>query len=428
MKKQIVILSILALLMMVMTPAAFAQEERSGTIVTIAHDEVIDDDLYVTADSVLIDGTITGDLITFSSQTTINGTVEGDVLAIGQYLTVNGEVGGSVRAVNMITTLNPTAHLGKDLFVSGYGLNTEAGSVVEGDVRFFGGQGTLNGDVGGNVIVSGGGVTINGSVDGDVTTNVGAETNAPPMDFMQFIPGAPAMPPMTGGVQFGDGAEVAGDINITAPETANLDAVRARFPNANVETTAVTQAEPENPWIHLITRLVSLLLVGALVAWFKPDSVAELSGFIQSKPLPSLGWGALVYFLFPIFMLLLGGAFLLLGGFFGLLSLDLIRNGIFLVGLMAAVVIMVVFVLILTFVTKIAAGYLVGRWIFNKTKPALNEKVIWPVLLGLVIVAVLISLPYLGSLLNLLIAVFGLGAAIVMWRTPKYPVEKEAAA
>ena len=284
MKKRLFIFATLGLLILLLVPAALAQEERSGAVVTVAHDEVIDDDLYASGESVLIDGTITGDLISFSSNTTINGTVEGDVLAMGQTLTINGEVGGSVRSAGMLTTLNPTAHVGKDLFVAGYGLNTAEGSMVEGDIRFFGGQGTLDGDVGGDVIVAGAGVTINGNVAGDVETNVAAESGAPPFDFTQFMPPeAQGVPMIIGGIQIGENAQIDGQVIVTAPENANLAPIRERFPDASITETAVTTAPARNPWLSALARMISLLLVRALVAFFKPDFVAEPSGFFQTK-------------------------------------------------------------------------------------------------------------------------------------------------
>ncbi len=414
------------IILLLIVPGVIAQEERSDEVVTVNHDEVIDDDLYASGESVIIDGVITGDLISFSSQTTINGTVEGDVLAMGQYLTVNGEVGGSVRTAGMVTTLNPTAHVGKDLFVAGYGLNTAENSLVEGDIRFYGGQGTLNGDVGGDVIVAGAGVAINGDVGGDIQTNVGAETGSTSFDYTQFMPPEMSdMPMITGGIRIGDEAQIGGQVSVTVPENADLTSLRNRFPDAIIEETAVTQSPAQNPWLSALTRLISLLLVGALVAGVRPSFVSEIAGFLEEKPVPSLGWGILVYFLFPIVVFLLFGAFLLLGGFFGLLTLDLIRNAIYLVGIMVLVVLLIGMILIMLFLTKIVVGYLIGRFVFNKIKPELNDKAIWSVLLGIVIVVIFISIPYVGWLLNFLVMLFGLGALVVMWRTPKYPIEKE---
>jgi hypothetical protein len=425
MKKRLVSIGLLALLVLIIAPAALAQEERSGSVVIVEAAETIDDDLYASGELVVIDGRITGDLIVTASQTTINGVVEGDVLAVGQYLTVNGEVGGSVRSLGMTTSINSSAAVGKDVFVAGYSLYTAEGSVIEGDVRFFGGQGTLNGDVGGDVIVSGAGVTVNGSVGGDVKTEVGAETGTTPMpDFSQMIPGAPALPPITGGLQIGEGAEIAGQVQVTAPETVNLDAVRQRFPEAMITQTAVTVAPPANPWATALTRLISVLLVGVAFAWFRPAYVAELSDYLRTKPLPSAGWGALVYFLFPLFIVFLAGVFLLLALFFGLLSLDLIRNILFMTGFVVIAVILMTLILILLFLTKIIVGYVIGHFIISKIKSEWNEHTILPVLLGLVLVMLLISIPYLGALLNWIIAIVGLGALVVMQRTPKEPVEK----
>ena len=63
---------------------AWAVETRSGDSVVIGPDEVVDDDLYVTANNVVIDGTIRGDLVAFGQSITVDGTVEGDLIAAGR--------------------------------------------------------------------------------------------------------------------------------------------------------------------------------------------------------------------------------------------------------------------------------------------------------------------------------------------------------
>ncbi|PID87111.1 MAG: hypothetical protein CSA11_03240 [Chloroflexi bacterium] len=428
MMKKFLYLILAAVLLCLMVPGVLAQEERSDTVVTVAHDEVIDDDLYVSGESVIVDGVITGDLISAATQTTINGTVEGDVLAMERYLIINGDVGGSVRTTGMMTTVSAKAHIGKDLFFVGYGLNVAEGSLIEGDVRFYGGQGLLHGDVGGDVIMSGAGVVIDGDVGGDVKANVGAEVGSSAFDYTQFLPPDMSDIPMViGGIQIGDEARISGQVSVTAPENANLAPIRDRFSDATIVETAVTESPAQNPWLKALTRLISLLLVGALVAGVKPVFVSEVTGFLEEKPIPSFGWGILVYFLFPLFLFLLLGAFLLLGKFFGLLSLDLLQNGIFLIGILVLVVLLIGMMLIMLFLTKIVAGCLIGRFIFRKIKPELNDKAIWPVLLGLVIVGLLISIPFIGWLFNMLLMLSGLGALIVMWRTLKYPAKQEAA-
>src|SRR5687768_4284776 len=86
----IILALLLALVGLFAAAPARAADTRGGDQVVIGRDEVIDDDLYVAANTVTIDGTVKGDLVAFASQITINGTVMGDVLAAGQGVIING--------------------------------------------------------------------------------------------------------------------------------------------------------------------------------------------------------------------------------------------------------------------------------------------------------------------------------------------------
>jgi len=78
------VFSLLAILVLTFTRPASAFDGRSGENIVIKSDEVIDDDLYVTAGTFVLDGTVNGDLIVVGQTLTINGKVDGDVMAAGQ--------------------------------------------------------------------------------------------------------------------------------------------------------------------------------------------------------------------------------------------------------------------------------------------------------------------------------------------------------
>jgi hypothetical protein len=58
---------------------AHAADIRTGERVVIAADEVIDDDLIVSAQFVEVNGTVTGDVVATGTVVVINGAVEGSV-------------------------------------------------------------------------------------------------------------------------------------------------------------------------------------------------------------------------------------------------------------------------------------------------------------------------------------------------------------
>jgi len=78
-------------------------------------------------------------------------------------------------------------------------------------------------------------------------------------------------------------------------------------------------------------------------------------------------------------------------------------------------------------VTKIIVGTTIGRAIFNKTNPELSEHKFWPMILGVVIVALvvglfrfpLVPLGFFGWLLNFAVVLFGLGA-LWLWGRERF--------
>ena len=97
-------------------------EVRQGNEVLIAKDEVIDDDLYVFAQKVTVNGTIKGDLIVFGRQININGSVDGDLIAAAQQVLVNGKVSDDARIAGQVLTLQDGADIGDDLIAASYSL------------------------------------------------------------------------------------------------------------------------------------------------------------------------------------------------------------------------------------------------------------------------------------------------------------------
>ncbi len=71
--KFISIFSLITLLALTFATPAYAFDGRSGENVVIKANEVIEDDLYVTANNFVLNGTVKGDLIVFGATITING-------------------------------------------------------------------------------------------------------------------------------------------------------------------------------------------------------------------------------------------------------------------------------------------------------------------------------------------------------------------
>src|SRR5689334_6029260 len=91
----------LLLALLLARPAVAAQLE-SGEVYHLAAGQVVDDDLYVAAREIVIDGTVNGDLIAAGQTVQVNGSVTGDALLAGAQITIGGSVGDDARVAGAV--------------------------------------------------------------------------------------------------------------------------------------------------------------------------------------------------------------------------------------------------------------------------------------------------------------------------------------
>jgi len=92
-----------------------------------------------------------------------------------------------------------------------------------------------------------------------------------------------------------------------------------------------------------------------------------------------------------------------------LVTLGNLGGALIWIGAAIVVFFSVAFGLAVTYVSKIVVGYWGGRLLLKSIKPEWAEKPIWPMLVGVLIVALLLSIPYLGRVFWLVFTFFGLG-------------------
>ncbi len=425
--KFLTVFALVALLALVLASPAQAFDGRSGDKVVIASDEVVNDDLYVTAEQFTLDGTVKGDVIAIGRIITINGTVEGDVMAAGQAIVVNGTITGAIRMAGSVLLLGEKASVEGDIIGAGYSFEVQEGSVVGQDIVFAGGQILLAGDVSRNMQVATGSFELRGNVGGNVKAEVG-ESGAgyvgPPPGM--FMPQSPVpVPSVKPGLTIDPSAKIEGDLEYTQASelafpagviagkiTRNEPAISEAAPR--VETTN----EKVSKWaVDLLRTSVTLILIGLFLLWLFPAFVYGLSAKLQLKFWPSLGWGAVAYAGF-FFALLLTIVVMIFGGLlFGALTLGGLLGTVMWLGILALFALILGFVLVTSFVAKIVFGQTIGKWILVRANSPLAEHRIWPMVIGVVItvtVIALLSFPlipgFLGGLLNFAVVLFGLGA------------------
>jgi cytoskeletal protein CcmA (bactofilin family) len=398
---------------------AMAFDGIEGQNVTIEADEVIEDDLYVAAENFTLEGTIKGDLIVMGQNITINGTVEGDLLAMGQGVVINGTVIGDARIAGSALQLGKTASVTEDLLAGGASLESREGSEIGGELLFGAGQSLLAGNVSGDVMGGAGSLELRGTFGGDVNVEVGDAGQGGPSPSTYMPNTTISIPSVAPGFTISKDAKIEGNLTYSQSKDINIPAgtvlgkITRNEPVADEQHTYTppTTGEIAVNWtLDLLRTIVTLIALGLLLGWLAPNFVKALIEKAQTNPAANIGWGLVSYAAF-FFVLLVILAVMIAGGmFFGVLTLGGISGTIIWLGILAMLAITVGFILAVSFLTKIVVAWLGGKLILNRFNPALAEHKVWPLVLGVVIVAFAMALPLIGWLIGFMVVLLGLGA------------------
>jgi cytoskeletal protein CcmA (bactofilin family) len=405
----------------IVTPVA-AFDGRGGDTIIIGKDEVVNDDLYVGAKNFTLDGTVKGDVIVTGETMTINGTVEGDVMAAGQTVIINGTVTGSVRMAGAVLFIGENAKIGGDVVGAGASLETRKGSSVGQDAVIFGGQALLAGDITRNVKVSTGGTEIRGKIDGNVEAEVGEADHSGPGPMMYLPQSSVPVPDVKGGLTIDPAAKIGGKLTYTSAKELSVP--------GGVVAGAVTRIEPVVKQVvqpsasellmagvlNTVRKIVTLILLGLLLGWLFPTFIALSAKHLRTAPLPSFGWGIVANAAFFFALLILIIATVIGALIFGALTLSGLSVTVAFLGLLGIFVLVFGFTLAMAYVAQIIVSVLGGKLILEKVKPEWAEHKVWPLVLGVVLFALLTSIPVLGALVGLVVVLMGLGALWIFGR------------
>jgi hypothetical protein len=423
-KKWLSLFSLLLLAAFVFVPAAYAFDGRAGDRVVIPADQVIEDDLYLSGEEIIVDGTIKGDLIAFGRTITINGVVEGDLTAAGQDITINGAVLDDARIAGAALTLGSEASVNDDLLAAGYSLETRSGSTIGGIIGFGGYQALLNSDVQEDIYLGVERAYLDGQVQGNVQASVASGESQSQFNPWMFNPNMPLVPNVPAGLNLGDNASIAGNLEYTTRErqTVTNGQVMGEINHIIPEITMETGEVPEGSFVaasilrHL-RRGIALILLGLLLAWLVPAWVVRPASELQNRPWASLGWGFIVLFLFPPALFLLTGLIILVAILLGALTLGNLMGVTVVLGTTFIVSLITAFWLVVSYLAKIVVAYTAGRWIVAQFKPEWTIKPYASLLVGTILLAILIAIPFLGLIANVIITLLGLGTLFLVART-----------
>lgn len=417
----LVLIVLTAMVWISLGPTAAAARFLGGERVVVGPDEVVKEDLYITAGEVVIEGEVRGDVIVLAQKVWIKGLVTGDVMVMAQVLDISGRVMDDVRVGAQAVRVAGGGVEG-DVLAAGFSVEVGENTPVGGDVVCGAYQALIAGDVSGNVLAGVNGLEIRGHVGGNVTADVGEGGGPSPALFMPS-PGIP-LPSVAAGLTLADGARVDGDVTYTTMKPAIIAANARVGGRVTRQEPAPTVREPREEervgsraWVlHHLRRLISLLLVGLVLFFTLPTLTRRMGEEIRSRPLPALGWGVVGFIGFLAALLIILVAAFLAAFIFSLITLGALARWAIVLGMLSDVVLLALFV----FYSSLVGPVVVSFAPLERLDTGRRWMWLLPLTAGVALYTVVTAVPYLGGLVRLVVLLMALGVLILLWR-PERP-------
>ena len=297
-------------------------------------------------------------------------TVAGDLVAAGANVEVQGKVEGGLKA---------------------FGANVAISGDVQGDLKACGANVVLSGRYRNKVMTGGANVTLSGTFDGDVEV-------------------------MAARITVARTALIKGNL-IHATADLNLQQ-GSRIMGEVVQKQAMVQREGVEKWgrrgilalfplgiLFWLLSLVSFIIVGVIIHYLLfPKKTNAIVDTISKSPWKSLWFGLIFLVVVPVAIII---AFITVVG---------VPAGI-IAGLLYGIAI---------YISRIYIGVWIGRKVLGYINKSMATAFFWPLVVGVIIIALLSLIPVVGWLFRLFILLISLGALwTVTWKAIPVPVKRK---
>ncbi|MGB9755065.1 hypothetical protein [Roseiflexus castenholzii] len=411
-------LTMAVLLVLALAPARVAAvDRRSGDRVVIGANEIIADDLLVTATTLIIDGRVVGDVVAMAQTIEINGVIEGDLLSVGGGVVLNGTVTDDARVAAGIVRFDPQARVGDTLLGTGASVEMLPGSTLGGSLIFIGGQALLSGNVDGDVLFGGNSLLLRGSVGGDVEAAVDP-TTAPTWVSQIRIEGVASPPSAPAGLTVEREARIGGDLTYrsSAPATIPAGAVAGQVRFTEELRTTPPQPTIADRLLDVVRRFAGLFLLGLILVWLAPRIVQGTIGELETRPVASLGWGVVSILAISLAFMIVTLVTVVLSIMLGFVKLSGLMGITLAAGAIVGMALVVLTILAVAYVAQIVVGFEAGRQVLLRIRPSWVERPFAPLAVGLLVLVVLTALPAVGWVIGLVSVLLGLGALWMLGR------------
>lgn len=386
--KKIIGLFIFSYFLLFSFSPAQAIVQKTGENISLNSNEIIEDDFFASGQTIEINGLIKGDLFVFGQNIIINGNVEGDVIGAGQQITINGTVNGNIRIFGQIVKFNNQTD--KNINVFGQNIFFSEKSGIGKNLLIFGENIEANGKIDGTVFGNGEKISLAGENNKNVYLNTASLILQPK-------------------------TIIKGNLDYVAPQKAEMKSGAQILGKTFYKIPSFEKKERKYTVAFFFWKLVSLfgfLIIGLIFISLFPKKTLEIVDQIKKTPWKNLAYGIICFIITPI------------------ISLFLIAM---LIGIPLAFVGMCLY-FILLYLAQLFVGITIGVEIDKKIRKPKEEianqeqknNLIWPMILGMTILIILFSVPYLGWIFKLMAIWLGLGGMIGIVKSSKckvYPVK-----
>ncbi|MCB9765522.1 MAG: polymer-forming cytoskeletal protein [Alphaproteobacteria bacterium] len=407
-------LAILLALSPAATAATTIDEEE---VYTLPQGEILDDDLYVFAREIRIEGTVTGDVVAFGQLVTVPGEVRGDLIAGAQAVRVDGRIGDDLRAAGQAVQVSPGATVADHVVSAGYSVQVAEGAEVLGDAALAGYQVAVDGAVGGTLDAAAGAVRLAGHFGDGVSVEVGPSNQAP-YSYAGEPPPEIAMPTVQPGLTVTDGARFDGPMRYRSPDPGRISQAAqfasppAYTPDVDEPEAGAPQASPLGAMVGgFFRQVVAMGIVNTLLSVIAAGWLERVTGRLRADLARSGLRGLVAFFLGGVGLGLIPVVTIALAVMLGFAGIGPLVGATLGLGLLGVVAVAVGLGVGLALVGPAVTGLVALDALIEKA----GAKPLTGAVRGLVagvLIGALTGLPFVGGLIGVLAGFLGLGAIV----------------
>lgn len=335
---------------------------RTGTTIHISSGDTLRGNILTAGQHVEIMGYLDNDLLSASRQFVLQGKVEDDAFVAGEMISVTGQIGDMLLVAGETIIIDGVIE--GDLFAAGQEVRISSNARILGNAAL----------AGENIIIEGG--SINGWLR---AAGSKLELDGTVNNFVELY---------TNDAKFGTNYQAAYSTTITGTEEIHRENL-GEIP----ENLSIFVEEPDFWSIILFQSwfFLSLMITGlVLIRIFQQTSI-DMYRFATEKMFANTGIGLLALIGIPI-------------AIFVLIMLFITLPLAVLLGLVYVISLFISYLLVAMVLGVTAIGYF--------QKEATQATYYWGLILGMLLIAILTNLPFIGWLLNVFFILFGLGSVI----------------